>query len=33
LVQAMAKGDIADMNELRDIVKHSVSPKKYLPQT
>jgi rhamnulokinase len=31
LVQALAKGDIADYDELRQIVKKSVRPKVYYP--
>ena len=32
LTQAMAKGEIADLRELRDIVAHSVTPQVYYPK-
>jgi rhamnulokinase len=32
LVQAMASGEIADMGELREVVRHSVTPKVFEPQ-
>ena len=32
LTQAMAKGEIADLRELREIVTHSVTPQVYYPK-
>lgn len=32
LVQAMAKGEIADLKELREIISHSVTPQIYYPK-
>ena len=32
LTQAMAKGEISDLHELREIVRHSVTPQVYHPK-